>query len=129
MNILLDTNVLVWALAAPRRLRADAQKTIESRDNVVYVSAVSAWEIAIKVALGRLPAPADVATWLPREMEAAHFTALPITIGHAALVENLPLHHRDPFDRLLIAQARAGGLTLMSGDSVFSRYDVDLIRC
>ena len=125
----MDTNALLWWLADSDRLAQAAREVLSSPDNVVYVSAVTAWEIAIKVAIGRLPVPPNVASWLPRQMEINRLAPLPITIGHAALVETLPPHHRDPFDRLLIAQARAGGLTLMSGDSVFSRYDVDLIRC
>jgi len=129
VNVLLDTSALLWWLADSPRLRQAARDVIASPENAVHVSAASAWEIAIKVGLGRLAAPADVATWLPAALRENRFTPLPISVGHAAEVETLPTHHTDPFDRLLIMQARAEDLWLMTGDAVMGRYDVRVIRC
>ena len=128
MNLLLDTNALLWALAGDGRL-GQAAETIADRRNRVYVSAASAWEIAIKAGLGKLRVPPNVATWLPTELAAAHFTPLPIGIIHAVHVESLPRHHSDPFDRLLIAQALQEKLMIVTGDPQFESYDVRLIRC
>jgi PIN domain nuclease of toxin-antitoxin system len=129
VNVLLDTNALLWWLTDNPRLHDAARDVIANPSNVVYVSAASAWEIAIKVGLGRLAAPLDVAAWLPASLRENRFTPLPINIEHAAAVEALPPHHADPFDRLLIAQARAEDLWLMTASPVVQRYDVRLIRC
>src|SRR5712692_2219792 len=123
MDLLLDTNALLWALADDERL-GRASSLVGDRRNRSYVSAASAWEIAIKVSLGKLKVPADVASWLPAEIALAQFTPLPITIHHALEVENLPRHHADPFDRLVIAQAIRENLVIVSGDKQLERYDV-----
>ncbi len=129
MNLLLDTNALLWWLAGNSRLGRRARAVIAEPGNVVYVSAASAWEIAIKVALGRLMVPHETATWLPPQLVANRFRPLPIMIAHALGVESLPPHHTDPFDRLLVAQAMAEGLTIVTGDEQLERYDVHVIRC
>ena len=116
MNLLLDTHVLIW-WDEGRRLSAGARRAIGSAE-AVYVSAASAWEIAIKIGLGRLRPTRTV------EQAAADsgFLELPVTFRHAELVAQLPAHHRDPFDRLLVAQAEAERLTLVTRDPVFQRY-------
>ncbi|HEY3115329.1 MAG TPA: type II toxin-antitoxin system VapC family toxin, partial [Chloroflexota bacterium] len=127
MNLLLDTMALIWWLEDPPRLGA-ARAAIEDPTNEVYVSAASAWEIATKVSRGRLALPPDVAAWLPRVMEKDRFTPLAITVAHAAAVEYLPRHHRDPFDRLLIAQATVEGVRIVTSDPLVARYDVPVLR-
>jgi PIN domain nuclease of toxin-antitoxin system len=96
--------------------------------NDVFVSAASAWEIALKSSLGKLTIPPDIATWLPAQLATARMTPLPISVFHAATVARLPLHHSDPFDRLLIAQAAADKLTIITRDAQFEQYDVRLVR-
>jgi PIN domain nuclease of toxin-antitoxin system len=128
MNLLLDTNVLIWSLFNPARLSQRASAALVDPRNAVWVSTICAWEMAIKVALGKLNVPRDVGLWLPVELDARRFTELPATIAHAAATEHLPLHHNDPFDRLLIAQAITQGLTIVTGDRVFQRYGIPLIR-
>ncbi len=117
MRVLLDTHLLLWALGAPSRLPAAAQRVI--RDADVYVSAASIWEISIKVSLGKLSAD-------PEEVLAAigpaGFLPLPIVGDHAARVARLPPIHRDPFDRLLIAQAITEPIRLLTNDSVLAGY-------
>lgn len=128
MNLLLDTHVLLWWLGDPDKLGAAARKAITEPRNSVFVSATSAWEIAIKIAIGKLSVPADATSWLPQAVHASHFTPLPITIEHALGVEHLPRHHTDPFDRLLISQAAAERLTLVTADPQMEPYGVPLLR-
>jgi PIN domain nuclease of toxin-antitoxin system len=123
MTLSLDTHVFLWWLADPRLLSKAARKAIGNGENSVYVSAAVAWEIAIKRAIGKLDAPADVQA----AMAANRFLPLPITISHALEVEALPNHHRDPFDRLLIAQALHEGLTFVSRDPHVPIYEVPYI--
>jgi PIN domain nuclease of toxin-antitoxin system len=124
MNLLLDTQVLVWCLAADRRLRNAARQAIEDDGNRVWVSAASAWEIEIKAALGKLRVPDDLLT----QMTAIRFDELPVRIEHALFLRRLPALHRDPFDRILIAQALCEGLTLVTADPVLREYPVRIIR-
>jgi len=123
VQLLLDTHVLLWSLAGDDRLGDRAVDLIEDGRNVVYVSAASIWEISIKRSLGKLRVPGDV----PTEVDAASFVRLPISFEHAVEVAALPDLHADPFDRMLIAQARTDRLTLMTDDAVMQRYDVQLI--
>jgi PIN domain nuclease of toxin-antitoxin system len=120
MTILLDTHVFLWWLEDPEQLSNAARKAISAGKNTVYVSAAVAWEIAIKKALGKLDAPED----LVGAMEANRFLPLPVTIPHALAVRMLPDHHRDPFDRLLIAQAKHEGFKLVSRDPHIPLYRV-----
>ena len=123
MRLLLDTHALIWAARDADRLSDRAADAIRDPANDVHVSAVSGWEIAIKRARGRLRFP-DV----DRAMLAAlRLTELPVTLRHAAEVGRLPDHHRDPFDRMLVAQARADDLTIVSQDSALSAYGVAVI--
>jgi len=123
VQFLLDTHVLLWSLAGDDRLGDRAVDLIEDGRNVVYVSAASIWEISIKRSLGKLRVPGDV----PTEVDAASFIRLPISFEHAVEVAALPDLHADPFDRMLIAQARTDRLTLMTDDALMQRYDVQLI--
>ncbi len=121
MNLLLDTHVLIW-WDEGHRLLEPARQAIEEADTV-FVSAASAWELAIKSGLGRLRPSRTV-----REaVEESGFLELPITFRHAERVATLPRHHRDPFDRLLVAQAEVEGLTLVTRDPVFGHYAVERI--
>ena len=116
-RILLDTHLLLWAVAEPRKLPPGARKRIEEAD--VFVSAASLWEVSIKAALGTLAAdPAE----LLAEIEPAGFTLLPITGEHAAAVAKLPAVHADPFDRMLVAQAKTEPLLLLTNDAVLAGY-------
>jgi PIN domain nuclease of toxin-antitoxin system len=123
VRLLLDTQAFLWWLAADRRLSGKARRAIEDESNAVFVSAASAWEITTKVRLGKLSAPGmahDVATSLLDQ----GFAGLDVTVLHAQRAGELPGVHRDPFDRLLIAQALAEGLTLVSNDGMFDAYGV-----
>ena len=122
-RFLLDTHVLLWSLAAPERLDPAAREAIRDPGHVVFVSTASVWELAIKAALGKLTMPDD----LDDQLRLNRFDVLDITFGHARAVEHLPPHHRDPFDRMLIAQARVEGLTLITRDPQVQRYGVSWI--
>ena len=123
MKVLLDTHILLWWLSDDPSLPPLAEDAIANPDVEVWVSAVTAWEIAITRAAGRLEAPDD----LLGALAANDFDSLPITASHALAAGALPDHHADPLDRMLIAQARAEGLTLISVDGRFRDYDVDLL--
>jgi PIN domain nuclease of toxin-antitoxin system len=129
VRLLLDTHIVLWLLAGSPRILPDLYDMLADPRHTVFVSVVSAWEMAIKVGLGKLVVPLDLDRWLPGEIAAAGMTVLPIQLEHVVNVEQLPRHHTDPFDRLLIAQARVDGLSLVSADHVFSQYDVKLIAC
>jgi len=123
VKVLLDTHILLWWLAEDPALPLAARDAIADADTTVVVSAATAWEIAIKMAAGRLDAPDD----LLDALDANSFDTLAITAAHALEAGALPAHHTDPFDRMLIAQARAEELTLVSVDHRFVAYDVDLL--
>ena len=120
MRLLLDTHVLLWWLADDPSLSGEAKKGISAADSSVFVSAASAWEVSIKQALGKLEAPSD----LVRQIEVHRFEPLPITVSHAYAAGALPRHHDDPFDRVLVAQAVAEGLTLVTKDPRMGLYGV-----
>ena len=121
--LLLDTHVLLWWLADDRSLPTLAGEAIADPDAHVFVSAATTWEIAIKQSAGRLEAPDD----LLDALEANEFDTMPMTVAHSLAAGSLPSHHSDPFDRMLIAQARLEDLTLVSVDPRFAAYDVDLL--
>lgn len=118
MRLLLDTHVFLWSVAASPQLKPAVRRVIEEADEV-FVSAASIWEIAIKAALGKLQADASE---LAEAIAPSGFIELPVRAAHAAAVMRLPLHHNDPFDRLLIAQAMTEPLRLLTVDAVLSRY-------
>jgi PIN domain nuclease of toxin-antitoxin system len=123
VKLLLDTHAALWWLADDERLGRDAARQLGDDSNRVLLSAAVVWEVAIKRALGTLQAPADVASTLL----GASAQPLPITLDHAAAVGTLPRHHRDPFDRMLVAQALAEGAAIVSPDDRLPKYDVPLI--
>jgi len=118
MRLLLDTRVFLWAVAGSRRLKPAARRIIESADQV-YVSAASIWEVAIKAQLGKIEADADQ---LVAAIDASGFAELPVRAAHAAGVAGLALHHNDPFDRLLLAQAITEPLKFLTADAVLAQY-------
>jgi PIN domain nuclease of toxin-antitoxin system len=124
MNLLLDTHVFLWAIDDDPRLSKAARAAIIDGNNIVFVSAATAWEISIKKAIGKLTVPQG--NYLD-ELRLHRFTPLPITTEHALAVADLPQHHRDPFDRLLIAQAQMEKLTLVTGDIRIKQYAVQMI--
>lgn len=121
MSFLLDTHVLLWAVGAPERLPGDARAMIESPETELVFSAASLWEVAIKSGLVRPDFRVDPRL-LRRGLLENDYTELPVTGAHAAAVELLPPIHRDPFDRILIAQAQVEGYTLLTADEVVGRY-------
>ena len=122
MRVLLDTHALLWWLDGDRRLSRRARNVIADESNSVLVSAASAWEISTKVRLGKLPGAIEVVTELAGILRQQDFEPLPIAIVHALRAGNLPGPHRDPFDRMLIAQAQAEDLALVSNERVFDAY-------
>lgn len=123
MRLLLDTHVFLWWLTDDPRLDADRRRAIADPDALVHVSAATMWEISIKEALGRI----DVGDDFAGEIDRGGFIELPISATHAVAAGRLPHHHGDPFDRMLVAQARQESLTLVSRDAALSAYDVDLL--
>lgn len=127
MRVLLDTQVWLWMLAAPDRLSAASRALLVVAENELLFSAASAWEIAIKHGLGKLQLPESPAKYIPRMMVHTSVTPLPIHHRHALHVAELPAYHRDPFDRLLVAQAQVEGVPIISADPHFRQYDVEVL--
>ena len=124
MRFLLDTHALLWALSAPQQLPVSLRRAIQAAENDVYASLVSAWEIAIKAALGKLEF--DVRS-LERTLAATGIQLLDVNLQHVARVAELPQHHGDPFDRMLVAQAMCESMTLVSRDRELAKYGVKLL--
>jgi len=120
LRLLIDTQAFLWWMAGAPRLSASAREAIGDPANAVHFSIASAWEIEIKRAIGKLRAPHDLAAAIKTE----GFDLLPVELSHIAALAGLPAHHRDPFDRMLLAQAQVEGLRLVSADTVFRRYGV-----
>lgn len=129
MNILADTNVLIWVAEDNPRLAGDARSALADPANTVYMSVVSAWEIAIKSVLGKAGGPAAPREWVPQIVARANLVPLPVTLEHALMVADLPRYHNDPFDRLLIVQALAENLRVVTSDRRFEQYGIGVIRC
>ena len=123
MKLLLDTHVLVWWLEDPRRLSRRAATILANRDNDILISAAVGWEIAIKVGVGKMK-PRSILQDLDRVLAEEAFSELPITLDAAVRAGLLPLHHRDPFDRLLVAQAQSLNVPILSADGVLDLYDI-----
>jgi PIN domain nuclease of toxin-antitoxin system len=126
-DVLLDTHTMLWFLWDDSRLSRPAKALIEDGDNRKLVSIASCWEIAIKVGLGKLDLGEPSRSFLPREIARNNFELLPISLDHATMVEGLVAHHRDPFDRLLIAQAIVERLPVASADVIFDKYGLSRI--
>ena len=127
MRLLLDTHAFLWWVADSPELSKRARRAIAAPDNECLVSAVSYWEMAIKVSIGKLDLPGTVERFVPRHMMVNGFRELPIEMRHAAGVARLPFHHRDPFDRLLVCQALTEDLPIVSADASFGKYGVTRI--
>ena len=126
MGVLLDTHVALWWLKGDNRIPRRIRDIVAHPDTEAFVSAATIWEIAIKSKLGKLPGAAAVVETMPACFSEVGFAMLDINAAHAKRAGSLPLYHRDPFDRMLVAQATIESLFLVSGDPVMSHYDVDL---
>jgi PIN domain nuclease of toxin-antitoxin system len=125
---LLDTQVWLWLQAHPDRLSGPVRALVEDAGNEVLLSGASAWEIAIKYRLGKLPLPQPPQTYVPDRMRRSATLGLPVELAHALRTGELPDHHRDPFDRLLVAQAQLLEVPVLTADPAFEAYDVTVIR-
>ena len=128
MSILLDTHILLWWDSDPSRLTPTASALCHDPANTLVVSHVSAWEMQIKRQLGKLDMRLPLADLLDEQRATNGIELLPISLSHILALGDLPPHHKDPFDRLLIAQANVEGLALLSADGVFDQYEVELQR-
>ena len=126
MRLLLDTHALLWFQSGDRRLSRSARRAIEAEDAELVVSAATVWEMAIKASLGRLRLSDPVDAYVAEKVSQG-YRLLSVSWAHAAKVEGLPWHHRDPFDRLLAAQALAEGYPLVTRDRVFRKYGVKVV--
>ena len=126
MKLLLDTQVWLWMQASPQRFSSATRQMVDDQENVLLLSPVSAWEISTKYALGRLTLPIPPAEYVPSRMKSSGVDALPLQHSHALQTAVLPWHHRDPFDRLLIAQAQVEDLPILSTDRQLAAYDVQV---
>lgn len=126
-RLLIDTHALLWAVTGDSRLSKQAHSALASFDNQVFVSAASVWEVCTKFRLGKLPHAMDLVSDFVRVIEQLGFHPLPISIEHAQRAGNLPGAHRDPFDRMLIAQAQAENVALISNECLFDSYGVTRI--
>jgi PIN domain nuclease of toxin-antitoxin system len=126
MHYLLDTHVLVWWITSDKRLSAKAEAIIRNRRNAIYWSVASSWEISIKYALGKLEFLEPPELLLPLELERNKIEVLPIVNEHAFLAGQLPAHHKDPFDRMLVAQSRIESMGIISNDVLLHFYEVDI---
>lgn len=128
MKYLLDTAIFLWSLDRFEHLNDSAQNILKSGQEI-FLSAASSWEIVIKASLGKLKLPKEPGLLIPEAM--ANFAVQPLTISHphTLAVTELPNHHKDPFDRLLIAQARSEGMILMTGDAMCAKYPVEILWC
>jgi len=129
VKYLLDTSVFLWSAGAPERLNHRATALLSSGTSELYLSAASVWEIAIKFALGSLSLPEPPRQFIPLAIRVLTLRSLDIVYQHSLAAGELPQHHRDPFDRMLIAQARSESMVLLTADRLFKSYDVELIFC
>lgn len=127
MKVLLDTHVFLWWISNNPRLGKEARNVISNIDNQLFLSAASGWEIAIKTGPGKLEVADDISSFMFEQMRLNALDELPVLISHALHAASLPNLHRDPFDRLLIAQAQLERLPILTGDEKFSAYSVEII--
>lgn len=127
MRLLLDTHIFLWFLAGDERLRESARTLLVEPENEVLLSVASLWEIAIKVNLGKLTLDRPFEELIPEQLALLEIDRLPIRMEHLTALLKLPLHHRDPFDRLIISQALAEGLPVLSSDPEFHKYPIEVI--
>jgi len=127
MNLLLDSHTFVWTHEEPRKLSQNAAAAIKNSGNNLFLSAASVWELQIKIQIGKFKFKDSLEDIVAEQQLINGLQILPINLAHALYLKNLPLHHKDPFDRLLIAQAFVENLTLVSADPKFSAYQVNLL--
>ena len=127
MTYLLDTGVWLWSVGDPSRISRKARDVMADVSHEVFLSAVTSWEVAIKAASGKLHLPEPPDLYVPRRMASQGLRPLAVSHEHALTVFALPVYDRDPFDRLLIAQAKVEGMTLISAEKIFDRYPVQLL--
>jgi len=127
MRGLLDTHTFLWWITENSRLSTNIYSILSDGDNELYLSAASGWEIAIKAGLGRLQLPANPEKFIAEQVQINSIIVLPIQMSHALYVYSLPAHHNDPFDRMLIAQAKLEDLTILTADPLIAKYDVKII--
>lgn len=125
MQLLLDTHTFLWWVFDDPKLSATAKNVISDAHNTSYVSAASAWELAIKAGQGKLKLSSPVSEFLPRHLRINGFTLLDLKLEHLVSVEQLPAHHKDPFDRLLVVQAQTEKMHLVSGDVALDQYEIE----
>jgi PIN domain nuclease of toxin-antitoxin system len=128
VRLLVDTHVWLWLQTAPEQIERATLDQLADESNDVYLSAASGWEIAIKYRLGKIALPQSPEVYVPDRMRTSGTTPLAVEHAHALRVATLPAHHRDPFDRLLVAQSQLLGMALVTSDEQLSVYDVELIR-
>ena len=128
MTLLLDTHVWLWMLAAPERIRPDLLAELGDPATRLLLSAASSWEIAVKYASGRLDLPEPPESYVPSRMQRSGVSGLAVQHAHAVRVASLEPHHRDPFDRLLIAQAQLEAMAIVTVDPAFDAYEVQVVR-
>jgi len=127
MNVLLDTHAFLWWIDDNPKLSPRAREIISDAGNVLFLSAASGWEIAIKARLGKLTLPDDLERFIADQLVANAFSSLPIQLSHALHVYTLPAHHRDPFDRILVAQSQLEDMPILTTDSQIAQYPVQVI--
>lgn len=126
--MLVDTQCFLWMTSAPGRFSTVTRRLLQSQTTTLFFSAASAWEIAIKHGLGKLALPGQPSEYVEDRLRRTRTTPLPISVAHGLRVAELPPHHRDPFDRLLIAQAQLERLPVLTADRQFAAYDVEIVQ-
>ena len=127
MRFLLDTHSFLWFIGGNRRISENAKATIADLDNDIFLSVASLWEIAVKINIGKLKLPRPFGELIPEQLAQEAIEVLPAELLHLTQYVGLPLHHRDPFDRLIIAQAQVEAMPVIGTDAAFASYDVDLL--
>jgi PIN domain nuclease of toxin-antitoxin system len=127
ISVLLDTHVFLWLQTTPERLSEDVLALLRHSETSVYLSAASSWELAIKQASGKIALPVEAARYVPARMQASGVLGLPITHAHALAAGALPMHHRDPFDRMLVAQSTLEAMSIVTADAAIAAYGAAFI--
>jgi len=128
MKLLLDTQCWLWAVNSPEKLNTRAERLLQDAGNELCLSSVCAIEISMKYSVGKLSLHIPPAEFVPALLSLGYVTVLPIEVSHAVRLSSLPFHHRDPFDRLLIAQAQVENLKVLTADQQFEHYDIEIVR-
>lgn len=129
MKYLLDTMVWLWSVGPSKTIGTAGLEILASREEEIYLSAASSWEIAIKTRLGKFQLPEPPGRYVPKRLIDQGIRSLPINQDHSLKVYNLPLHHSDPFDRIIIAQAIVEDMVVLTSDRVFEKYPIDVVWC